>query len=47
MKALDMFGREYGWTMTDLDRLTIEQANFLIRIIENYHAKAGRAAKGF
>ena len=47
MKTLDLFAREYGWTKADLDQMTVDEVNFLIRTIENYHAKAGRAAKGF
>ena len=47
MRTLDLFAREYSWTRADLNQMTVNEINYLIRVIENYHAKAGRVTKGF
>lgn len=34
MKSVDILGREYGWTIDEVRRLTIAEHNELMRIIQ-------------
>lgn len=40
MNAVHLFGTEYGWDKDQVGRLTVSEANFLIRAIETDRKRA-------
>jgi hypothetical protein len=37
MRIVDLFGREYGWSKSDTEDLTVSEINFLIASIKKHY----------